>query len=47
MRLLAYLGRYGKQDVGSLLRFPVAILVDLSVAVGELVTEEMEANKRD
>lgn len=45
MRLLAYLGRYAKQDMGSLLRFPVSVLVELAAATGELVTEEMEASK--
>lgn len=45
LRLLAYLGRYGKQDIGSLIKFPVSVLVELAAAVGELVTEEMEANK--
>lgn len=45
MRLLAYLGRYGKQDIGSLIKFPVHELTEFAAALGDLVTEEMEANK--
>ena len=46
MRLFAYLGRYAKQDMGSILRFPVSVLVDLAMATGELVTEEQKASER-
>jgi hypothetical protein len=44
-KTVAFLGRYGHQDMHSCLSLPLSDLCDLATAIGEMVRDEGEAMK--
>jgi len=46
MKLLAFIARYGHQDMPSIKRLPLTDLYAFSNALSELLTEEADAMKR-